>query len=97
LSAARPGSIAQRKSLLSSRAELERIQLALALHDVKTIVVPRRPPEARRTGRATAIATALIAVGVPMLGRHRLARFLKSGSLLVAAWRIVNSLRRGAG
>jgi hypothetical protein len=98
VSLAGPGNLVRRKQLLSSRAELERAQLALALHDIRAIVAPpRRPAEPKRRGRATAIATAVIGIGLPLLGGQRLARMIKAGSMLVAVWRIAHNWRRGAG
>jgi hypothetical protein len=86
--------MAQRKALLSSHASLERAQLTLALHEVRAMVSPRRLLETRGKSRATSMATALVGVGVPLLGRSRLARLLKAGSILVTAWRLTSNWRR---
>jgi hypothetical protein len=58
-------------------------------------LVPRRPFEPRRRRRSAAFATALVGIGVPLLGPRRLGKMLKAMSLLLTTWKIVRELRRG--
>lgn len=82
----------RRKALLASRAELERMQLALALHDLRTQVRPA--PSARPRGRRPGmVAAAVVGLGVPLLGRARLSRMLKGVSLALSVWRVVRNWR----
>jgi hypothetical protein len=82
----------RRKALLASRAELERMQLALALHDLRTRVRPTTParPRGRRPGM---VAAAVVGLGVPLLGRARLSRMLRGVSLALSVWRVVRNWR----
>lgn len=84
--------LARRKALLVSRAELDRLQIALAIHQLRDTVAPPRGDRAR-TGRAGAIAATLVGVGLPLLGRHRLGRWLRIGSLALTALRVVRNWR----
>jgi len=84
--------LARRKSLLAARAELERMQLALALHDLRGLVRPPMPQRARGK-RSAMIAAAVVGLGVPLLGRARLSRVLRGASLALSMWRIVRNWR----
>lgn len=84
--------LARRKGLLAARAELERMQLAVALHDLRTLVRPTLPQRARGK-RAGMIAAAVVGLGVPLLGRARLSRALRGASLALSVWRIARNWR----
>jgi hypothetical protein len=87
--------LARRKGLLTARAELERMQLSLALHDLRGLV--RAPPPQRVRGKRSAmIAAAVVGLGVPLLGRVRLSRVLRGASLALSMWRIVRNWRGAA-
>lgn len=95
MNAAARDAIARRKALLAAHAQLERAQLALALHDIRTIVTPDRSVAGSRTrSRALAFASALAGLGVTLLGGHRLGTLIKTGSIVAAAWRILQGWRR---
>jgi hypothetical protein len=84
--------ITRRKALLVSRAELDRLQIALTVHRLRDSLLP--PPGARSgTGRAGPIAAALVGVGLPLLGRRRLGHWLRIGSLALTALRVVRNWR----
>jgi hypothetical protein len=86
--------LAQRKALLASRSELERMQMAVTLHALRERIAPPRGDPAR-IGRPATIAAAIVGVGVPLLGRHRLGRMLRSVSLAMTAWRVLRNWRTG--
>ncbi|RPH44254.1 MAG: hypothetical protein EHM87_11225 [Burkholderiales bacterium] len=84
----------QRKALLVSRSELERLQIALLVHELRERVTPERL-EPGRGRRAGTVAAALVGVGLPLLGRKRLSRWLSSASLAMTAWRVARQWRGG--
>ncbi len=81
--------IAERKALLVSRAELDRMRLTAAAREVRAIALPRRTGTERRAGAAM-----LIGVAAPVLGLPRLARWLRATSLALTIYRIVRHWRR---
>lgn len=91
-----PKSLAQRKQLLTSRAELERLQIALTTHELRERIAPSvDTDDAPATGRSRAVAMALIGVGVPLLGRKRLSRLLRGATMAMTAWRVARNWRTG--
>lgn len=83
--------IANRKALLSARAELDRARVTLAIHEVKAIVFP--PPGAAHAGVVRPVAAMLVGLIAPALGRSRFRRWLRLASLGVAAWRVARNWR----
>jgi hypothetical protein len=85
--------IAERKALLSARAQIERMQCTLAVEHLRQTIFPPRAPRPRgaRPGR---LAATIVALGVPILGRHRLTRALRTVSLALTGWRIVRNWQR---
>lgn len=83
--------IAERKALLATRAELDRLRVTIAARDVRTIVKPIASAESLIRSRP--MATLLVALGGQLLGLPRLARWVRIGSLLLAGWRILRSWR----
>jgi hypothetical protein len=84
--------MARRKALLVSRAELDRLQIALAVHQLRDTIAPPRS-ERTGSGRVGPIAAALVSVGLPLLGRKRLGHWLRIGSLALTAFRAVRNWR----
>lgn len=83
---------AERKALLTTRAELDRVRVTLAVRDVRAIVAPRRGDPPHGPGRGT--ASLLVGFAAPVLGMPRLARWLRVSSLALTAFRLVRSWRR---
>jgi hypothetical protein len=84
----------QRKALLVARSELERMQLALTVHQLRERVAP----DVRAAGddgasRPARIAAAIVAIGVPLLGRRQLGRLLRGVSFAMTAARVVRNWR----
>ena len=82
---------AERKALLATRAELDRTRAALALHEIRRIVLP--PPDADRAAGLRPAAAVLVRVLGPLAGRQRLARWLRIAWLGLAALRIARNWR----
>jgi len=85
--------LAQRKALLTARAELERMQLSLAIQELRERIdtVPRPRTRGARPGL---LAATLVGVGLPLLGRTRLTNALRGVSIALSAWRLVRNWRR---
>jgi hypothetical protein len=88
-----PERIAERKALLVSRSELERMQIALDVHELRERIALPAAEAGGASGPARAIAAAVVGVGLPLLGRNRLSRMLRAGSLALTAWRIARNWR----
>lgn len=89
-----PDTLAARKALVTARAQLARVELALAWHDLRGVIAP--PPAGTRSTTVRRMATLLIAVATPLVGRFRFARVLRIASIALAAFRAVRSLRGDA-
>jgi len=83
--------LADRKALLAAHAELDRARVALAVHDIRTIV--SLPTEAARLARVRPVAGVLVGIVAPLLGRARFGRWLRAASLALVAYRIARSWR----
>ncbi len=82
---------AQRKALLVSRSELERLQIALTVHQLRDRVAPPERDERDGASRPARIAAAV--VGVPLLGRRQLGRVLRGVSFGMTALRVLRNWR----
>ena len=83
--------LAARKELLTAQADLARIQLALAWHDMRTsILPPADTPLFTGTHRAAAF---IVGLAAPLIGRTRFTRVLRYASIAMAIFRAVRSLR----
>ncbi|MEI7447212.1 MAG: hypothetical protein WCK28_20160 [Burkholderiales bacterium] len=87
----------RRKALLVSRSALERMQLALLVHEIRDRVAPPAARGVRSAGTAGRVAAAMIAVGLPLLGRQRLGRWLRYGSMALTALRVARQWRGPGG
>jgi len=83
--------IASRRSLLAARAALDRARVSLALHDVKSMVVP--PPSPAHAGFVRPVAATLVGLIAPAVGMSRFARWLRVASFGLAAWRVARNWR----
>jgi hypothetical protein len=91
VSAAQPTAPAERKALLATRAELDRVRITLAVREVQAIVAPRRGAPLER-GRGA--ASLLVGFAAPVFGMPRLSRWLRVASVALTALRIVRHWRR---
>ena len=83
--------LASRKALIAAQSELARIEMALAWHDLRAAVAP--PSAEQRSTSVRRMATLLIAIATPLLGRTRFARVLRFASVGLAAFRAIRTLR----
>jgi len=83
--------LAERRALLVARAELERAQLTLAVHDLRRAIAPPPSPEAAARGRS--IAARLLRFAVPVLGATRAGRWLRFASIGLTVYRIARGWR----
>jgi hypothetical protein len=93
MSGSDPDRTAQRKALLVSRSELERLQIALTVHELRERVLPDRPAGDDGASRPPRIAAAIVSIGVPLLGRRQLGRVLRGMSIAMTAARVVRNWR----
>jgi hypothetical protein len=82
----------QRKALLMAKAGIDRVQLASALHDIGDQVRPKAVLQGA-VGRSGMLASAVLALGIPLLGRTRLSRTLKTVSIAMTALRLLKNWR----
>jgi hypothetical protein len=83
--------IADRRTLLAARAELDRARVTLALHEVQSIVVP---PRSGAPGAAVRPAAAvLVRLLGPAIGMSRFGRWVRIASWALAAWRVARNWR----
>ena len=82
---------ADRKALLMVRAELDRQRVALAMHEIKAIVVPSSVGD--RVDSARPIAAAAISLMGPLVGRRRLGLWLRVASFALVAIRLARNWR----
>jgi hypothetical protein len=83
--------LAARKALLTAQADLARIQLALAWHDMRSSILP--PSDAPLFSGTHKTAAFIVGIAAPLLGRSRFTRVLRYASIVMAIFRAVRSLR----
>jgi len=83
--------LASKKALVIARADLARVEMSVAWHDLRDAVAP--PPADARSTTVRRLATLLIAVAQPGVGRSKFVRVLRYASIALAALRAVRSLR----
>ncbi len=88
----RQAALGQRKALLMAKAGIDRVQLATAMHDIGDQLRPKAVLQSAG-GRSGLLATAVIGLGIPLLGRTRLSRTLKTVSIAMTALRVLKNWR----
>jgi hypothetical protein len=83
--------LAAKKALVIARADLARVEMSVAWHDLRDAVAP--PAADARSTTVRRMATLLIAVATPVVGRSKFVRVLRYASIALAALRAVRSLR----
>jgi hypothetical protein len=82
---------AERKALLAVRAELDRQRVALAVHEIKAMIAPSSVDA--RVDSARPIAATVISLMGPLVGRRRLALWLRVASFTLVALRLARNWR----
>lgn len=83
----------QKKALLLARAEYDRLHLELTVHALRDQIALPSSAGSGPSRSASLLATALVAVGVPLVGRTRLLRWMKLGSIGLTLYRIMRQWR----
>ena len=83
--------LVERKALLVTRAELDRARVLLAIREIKNVVAPVSTAE--RATRYRPVAAMLMGVLGPTMGASRLANWLRAGWIVLAAIRVLRTLR----
>ena len=83
--------LTERKALLATRAELDRQRIALAAHEIRSIVTPSSIAD--RVARSRPLAATLIMLMGPIAGANRLASWLRYASFALMAVRLVRDWR----
>ena len=83
---------AERKALLSTRCELDRHRVTLAVQEMKSIVSPSSIEDRAETIRP--FASTLLSILGPFAGASRLSRWMRYASLGMVALRIARDWRR---
>ena len=83
--------LAERKALLAMRVELDRQRVALAAHEVRSIVTPAAVAD--RVARSRPLAATLVTLMGPFAPAHRLAHWLRYASFALVALRLARDWR----
>lgn len=86
---ARLTTLAERKALLVTRANLDRVRVRFAVHEIVAIVSP--PRRARRASALRPAAATIAGILVPLIGMTRLARWLRVASMAITVVRVVRN------
>ena len=86
------GDLAARKALLVARTDLERIDLAVAVRDLRGAFEPH--PEAGRLRRMHPMFAGALRLAISLFGASRLGLIARTLSIGVVAFRLVRDLRR---
>lgn len=81
----------QRKSLLAAQADLQRLQVAFAWREMRTIVAPPVAPE--RSVWARPKVAAFLNIALPLVGARKLSRVVRFLSLGLVALRVARNWR----
>jgi hypothetical protein len=92
VSGSTPLARAERKALLSTRAELDRQRVMLSMLEVKAIVSPSTVADRAESIRP--FASIILSILGPFAGAQRLARWLRYASFGMTALRIARDWRR---
>lgn len=89
-----PRSLADRKAHLVAQADLQRLRLAFAWREVRSVLSPPVPPE--RAAWARPKVAAFLGVALPLVGARRLGRVVRVLSIVLMVYRAARSWRAGA-
>lgn len=76
-----------RKTLLIAQAEIDRLAVAMALHDVRRVIRPSLDTSRRSTAGST--ASKLLAFAAPIFGAARMSRVVRALSIALTIYRFL--------
>lgn len=79
----------ERRARLVASADLERLKIGVAWHDVRAALAPSSDP-----GRMRPFVLRTIGFALPLLGYRRMGRTLRVIAVGVAVWRAMTAWRR---
>jgi len=83
--------LAERKARLVAQSDLQRMQALLAWHSARHIIAPPAPAERSKASRS--IAATIISLALPLAGRGRLRRVLRTLSIAATVLRVFRAWR----
>ncbi|CAG0971136.1 hypothetical protein BURK1_01229 [Burkholderiales bacterium] len=83
--------LAEKRARLVAAADLERLKLGLAWHDVRTAIAP--PADASRRARVRPYVMRAVGLALPILGYRRMGRTLRTAAAALSIWRAMNAWR----
>lgn len=83
--------LAERRARLVAAADLERLWLGLAWHDVRRAIAP--PPDLARRSRVRPYVVRAIGYALPLMGFRRMGRVLRVAGAALAIWRATRAWR----
>jgi hypothetical protein len=87
-----PAESDSRKAMLVAQSELERVRMALAVHDIRNAVSPNRGAPA---SMATALrASTVLKYAVPLFGVRRMSRIVRYATIALTILRVTRAWRR---
>jgi len=87
--------LAEKRARLVATADLERMKLALAWHDIRVAIAPA--PDADRRGRVRPYVMRAIGFALPVIGYRRMGRTLRIAGAALAIWRAATAWRNFRG
>jgi hypothetical protein len=85
----RLAALAERKALLLTRANLDRLRVKFAVHEIAAIVRP--PRHIDRAGALRPTAATIASVVVPIIGMTRFAKWLRVASIAMTVIRVARN------
>jgi hypothetical protein len=87
--------LAEKRARLVAAADLERMKLRLAWHDVRVAISPA--PDADRRSRVRPYVVRAIGFALPVIGYRRMGRALRTAGAVLAIWRAATAWRNFRG
>jgi hypothetical protein len=81
--------LGDRKELLVMRANLDRIRVNFAVHEVMALASP--PRDTPRAGALRPTASMIAAIAIPILGMTRFARWLRVATVVMTVVRVARN------
>ena len=83
--------LAEKRARLVATADLERMKLGLAWHEVRVAIAPA--PDVGRRSRVRPYVVRALGFALPLLGYPRMGRALRTAGAVLAIWRAATAWR----